>query len=365
MTAVAVAASWVLDARRQVSSSMLQELPARLRNRRRTYASYMMHLALACLAIGVAGSSLGTQQREATLSKGESLVWAGRNVRFVGVLQHRLPEKLVVQAELEVTDDGNARYTLLPAQEYHFLQNEWSTKVAIHSTWSGDFYTILHSGQGENQIQLTLVDNPLMRWIWLAGWLTLVGAVPWFYTPRRHADTAPARKPFRIKRRACNCRRTLHQQAAANCGITRMCTRSMNEPQAAIRTTQLSKAFDGRTVLNAIDLEIAAGESVALVGANGAGKTTLLSCLASVLRPDRGEVRWFGRLVGRDVGLHRLVGMVTHETGLYSHLTLRENLIFAAKMGGIDGAALRADRWLDAAGLTPQATPCRHGCPAA
>jgi heme ABC exporter ATP-binding subunit CcmA len=129
----------------------------------------------------------------------------------------------------------------------------------------------------------------------------------------------------------------------------------MNEPQAAIRATRLSKAFDGRTVLNAVDLEIAAGESVALVGANGAGKTTLLGCLASVLRPDSGEVRWFGRLVGRDVGLHRLVGMVTHETGLYSYLTLRENLIFAAKMGGIDGAALRADQWLDAAGLTRQA----------
>ena len=56
----------------------------------------------------------------------------------------------------------------------------------------------------------------------------------------------------------------------------------MNEPQAAIRATQLSKAFDGRTVLDAVDLEIAAGESVAsdrrqrgrqddLVGLSGVG----------------------------------------------------------------------------------------------
>ncbi len=117
----------------------------------------------------------------------------------------------------------------------------------------------------------------------------------------------------------------------------------------------MSKAYNGRTVLDAIDLEIAAGECVALIGANGVGKTTLLGCLASVLRPDAGEVRWFGRLVGCDAALRRQIGMAPHEGGLYSHLTLRENLIFAARMGGIDGAPHLADRWLDMTGLTPRA----------
>ena len=74
-----------------------------------------------------------------------------------------------------------------------------------------------------------------------------------------------------------------------------------------------------------------------------------------MLRPDGGEVRWFGRPVGRDVGLHRWVGMVAHESGLYSHLTLRENLAFAARMSGIGRPAHRADQWLELAGLTPHA----------
>ncbi len=94
MAAIAVAASWVLDARRQQPRRSLVGAGfclLALRNRRRTYAGYVMHLGLACLAVGVAGSSLGTQQHEATLSKGESIAWAGRNIRFVGVLQHRLP----------------------------------------------------------------------------------------------------------------------------------------------------------------------------------------------------------------------------------------------------------------------------------
>jgi heme exporter protein A len=129
----------------------------------------------------------------------------------------------------------------------------------------------------------------------------------------------------------------------------------MAKPQTAIRARRLSKAFDGWPVLDAIDVEIAAGESVALTGVNGAGKTTLLGCLASVLRPDGGEVRWFGHPVGRDVTRRRWIGMVAHESGLYPHLTLRENLLFAARMGGIGSASHHADRWLDMVGLVRHA----------
>ncbi len=181
MTATALIGSWILDARRSsTATSRLGWLPP-LRNRRRTYAGYLMHLGLACLAVGVAGSSLGTRQHEATLGGGESMRWANRDIRFVRLLQQRLPEKLLVRAELAVTPDGAAPYTVLPAQEYYFLQNEWRTKVAVHSTWSSDFYAILHSGQGQDRIQLTVVENPLMRWLWLSGGIVLAAAVPWFW----------------------------------------------------------------------------------------------------------------------------------------------------------------------------------------
>ncbi len=129
----------------------------------------------------------------------------------------------------------------------------------------------------------------------------------------------------------------------------------MTESPAAIRASQLSKAFGGRAVLDAVDLEIASGECVALTGVNGAGKTTLLGCLASVLRPDGGEVRWFGHLAARDVALHRRVGLVAHESGLYSHLTLRENLVFAAQMSGADNCRRCTDQWLERAHLAPHA----------
>lgn len=79
-----------------------------------------------------------------------------------------------------------------------------------------------------------------------------------------------------------------------------------------IAIRHLSHRFsDGSHGLVDIDLEIAAGEFVVIVGANGSGKTTLLRHLNGLLLPTRGEVVLKGQAVGADLGRARqLVGMV-------------------------------------------------------
>jgi ABC-type multidrug transport system ATPase subunit len=67
-------------------------------------------------------------------------------------------------------------------------------------------------------------------------------------------------------------------------------------------------------------------------------------------------VRWFGQRTSAAPGLRRLIGMVAHENRLYPHLTLRENLIFAARMCGIGEPQWQADRWLERIALVPQAS---------
>lgn len=123
----------------------------------------------------------------------------------------------------------------------------------------------------------------------------------------------------------------------------------------AVETKGLCKVFGSRVVLSQVDLQIAEGESVALRGANGTGKTTLLRCLASLLRPSSGEVRWFGHPAGVRPAARRLMALVAHETFLYPHLSLRENLIFAARMGDVGQPGPRADQWLREVGLQHQA----------
>jgi heme ABC exporter ATP-binding subunit CcmA len=124
-----------------------------------------------------------------------------------------------------------------------------------------------------------------------------------------------------------------------------------NDFRIAIELRQVTKRFGRRLVLDEVDLEVAAGESIVLTGSNGAGKTTLLRAMAALIRPTSGEVLWFG---GKTCGQHesrRLIGMVAHENRLYPQLTLHENLVFAARMCDIAQPRQRADALLETVGL--------------
>lgn len=91
------------------------------------------------------------------------------------------------------------------------------------------------------------------------------------------------------------------------------------------------KDYDGRTVLSAVDLTLAAGELLGCVGPNGGGKSTLLLLLAGLVAPTAGTLRVLGDLPGSHPGA---VGLVTADAGLYDALTGRENLRFFAGLHG-------------------------------
>ena len=81
--------------------------------------------------------------------------------------------------------------------------------------------------------------------------------------------------------------------------------------------------------LRGVDLEVAPGEIVAIVGDRGAGKTTLLQCAAGQLRPDRGTISWFG-VTGDSARRPPGVVYVPEKAVYYSSLTVREALEYYA-----------------------------------
>jgi heme ABC exporter ATP-binding subunit CcmA len=125
-----------------------------------------------------------------------------------------------------------------------------------------------------------------------------------------------------------------------------------NDDSLAIRTRELTKEYGHRAVLRRINLDVARGESIVLRGANGAGKTTLLRCLAGIVRPSAGKMWWFGKPAIGTLALRHWIGMAAHDSGLYPQLTLRENLLFAARLYGLSQPHARVDELLEQTSLT-------------
>src|SRR5688572_22861317 len=97
---------------------------------------------------------------------------------------------------------------------------------------------------------------------------------------------------------------------------------------STIGAAGVTRRFGDFTAVDSVDLEVAPGEVVGLLGANGAGKTTLIRLLLGVLRPTAGHVELFGAPPTR--AQRRRVGYVPQNLGLYPDLTVRENLEFRA-----------------------------------
>ena len=132
----------------------------------------------------------------------------------------------------------------------------------------------------------------------------------------------------------------------------------MTSPPPAIEAEGLGRDYDGVRALGALTLAVPRGSLVGLLGPNGAGKTTAMLLLATLLAPTRGSARLFG-LDTRNhrSAVRRRLGLVFQETSVDGLLTVEENLLFAARLSGLDGKAARAAvaRAMDEAGLRARA----------
>jgi len=103
-----------------------------------------------------------------------------------------------------------------------------------------------------------------------------------------------------------------------------------------ITANNLSKSFNNKCVVNSISLSIKKGQIYGLLGPNGAGKTTVLRLLSTVLEPDSGEVSIAGHnIVNEADSIKTKIGYVAQYFGLYSELTVLENIRFYANMYGV------------------------------
>src|SRR5918995_6361794 len=147
-------------------------------------------------------------------------------------------------------------------------------------------------------------------------------------------------------------------------------TAAAGSPLLAIK--DVHKRFERIEVLKGVDLDIARGEAVAVIGASGSGKTTLLRCVNLLEEYEAGEIRLDGDPVGYRVRNGRRIklgeseisrqradiGMVFQSFNLFPHMTALENLTLGLlrvrKLARAE-ARERAGQWLERVGLADRA----------
>ncbi len=131
----------------------------------------------------------------------------------------------------------------------------------------------------------------------------------------------------------------------------------MAEPAVVLTASNVCKTFTKKVIkpvqaVKSVSLELVKGETLAIVGADGAGKTTLLRLLASLLRPDAGEIRLNGRPLAEE---RDNVAYMPQKFGLYEDLSVQENLDLFADLNnlGKEDRRERFDTLLRMSALAP------------
>ena len=132
---------------------------------------------------------------------------------------------------------------------------------------------------------------------------------------------------------------------------------------ASVDAKGVSKSYNGRTVLAALDLTMTESELICLLGPSGCGKTTLLRIIAGFITPDSGQVIVGGKDVTALPSSARQMGMVFQAYSLFPNMTAVENVRFGPRVAGKTpkpDQLKHAQALLDLVGLSQHMTKYPH-----
>jgi ABC-2 type transport system ATP-binding protein len=117
-----------------------------------------------------------------------------------------------------------------------------------------------------------------------------------------------------------------------------------------LRAKGLGRSYDGYIALGSFNLEVAAGELIALIGPNGAGKTTFLNLAAGLLEPTAGKIEVAGETPG-SIEARRALSYLPDSPIFYEDLSVVEHLGYIAALHGVEDPSARIEELIDRLGL--------------
>ncbi len=125
---------------------------------------------------------------------------------------------------------------------------------------------------------------------------------------------------------------------------------------AAVAFEHVTKQFGDAIAVDDVNLAIAEGMFVTIIGSSGCGKTTLLKMVNALVMPDEGEVLVHGRATSNadPIGLRRNIGYAIQGSVLFPHLTVEQNIAYVPTLlnsGDEDRTEAAVKKWMDIIGL--------------
>ncbi|GAA5111914.1 ATP-binding cassette domain-containing protein [Haloechinothrix salitolerans] len=119
----------------------------------------------------------------------------------------------------------------------------------------------------------------------------------------------------------------------------------------AVEVSGLRKRYGDIVALDDVEFTVGPGELFGFVGSNGAGKTTAMRIMLGVLAADAGEVRFDGKPIDRETRAR--IGYMPEERGLYPKMTVRDQLVYLARLHGLttNDAHTATENWIRRLGL--------------
>lgn len=168
-------------ARRRISSESFPVALARLaaRNRRR-YGGYVIHLGVVLMALGIIGIEMFQMETQGTIAQGQTLALGEYTLEYrdLKVFDYR-DGRNIARAEVGVYKDGAFVGELYPRRDYYYESQQPMTIPGVRSTMEDDFYVLLISWEPISTQGATfkIYRNPLVNWLWLGGFVFILGTM--------------------------------------------------------------------------------------------------------------------------------------------------------------------------------------------
>lgn len=120
-----------------------------------------------------------------------------------------------------------------------------------------------------------------------------------------------------------------------------------------IDITNLSKSYNGYSVLKNVNMRLEKGQVIGFVGENGSGKSVLLKMICGFVRPDSGKIIVQGKEIGKDLDFPDKTGIMIEEPGFFQAYSARQNMrLFAAHRNKLSYEEI--DDFIKMVGLEPK-----------